>query len=338
VSPASEDGRRLRVSQFQGGARQWDEFVRSQRGWTHFHLYDWKRVIENVFGHECLYLGACDDGGRLNGALPLVRVRSRVFGHYLVSMPFLNYGGPLGTSAAVRRLTDHATQLALESGAGLLELRSTVELDVPLPVSHRKITMLLDLPQNDPAQLWDGFKAKLRSQIRRPQKEGVTLRIGLEQLDGFFHVFSRHMRDLGTPTQPRRLFQEIADAFPESVWFGCAYLADEVVAAGCGFQWNGEFEMTWDTTGSRPTCCSIGASWNRRYSRGSARSTLDAARPAAERIGSNGSGARATFRCGGTNTTVMERLPPRRLTTPVTRGARGSGSTCPCGSRMPPVL
>jgi serine/alanine adding enzyme len=245
VSPASEDGRRLRVSQFQGGARQWDEFVRSQRGWTHFHLYDWKRVIENVFGHECLYLGACDDGGRLNGALPLVRVRSRVFGHYLVSMPFLNYGGPLGTSAAVRRLTDHATQLALESGAGLLELRSTVELDVPLPVSHRKITMLLDLPQNDPAQLWDGFKAKLRSQIRRPQKEGVAVRFGLEQLDGFFHVFSRHMRDLGTPTQPRRLFQEIADAFPESVWFGCAYLADEVVAAGCGFQWNGEFEMTW---------------------------------------------------------------------------------------------
>jgi len=245
VSPIGDDGSGLRVSQFRGGAGQWDEFVCSQIGWTHFHLYGWRRVIENVFGHECIYLDAGDDGGRLHGVLPLVRVRSRLFGHFLVSMPFLNYGGPLGTAPAVRRLVDHATELARASGAGLLELRSTADLDLPLPVSHRKITLLLDLPQGDPTQLWDGFKAKLRSQIRRPQKEGVAVRFGLDQIDGFFRVFSRHMRDLGTPTQPQRLFQEMAGTFPESVWFGCAYLGDEAVAAGCGFEWNGEFEMTW---------------------------------------------------------------------------------------------
>ncbi|UCG85493.1 MAG: FemAB family PEP-CTERM system-associated protein [Gemmatimonadota bacterium] len=235
----------LQIAQFQGAGGQWDELVRSQTGWTHFHLHGWKQVVENVFRHECLYLSACDAQGRLTGVLPLVRVRSRVFGHFLISMPFLNYGGPLGSATAVRRLTDHATELARESGAGLLELRSTTELDVDLPVSHRKVTLLLDLPPDDPTQLWDGFKAKLRSQIRRPRKEGVVAKFGLDQLDSFFGVFSHHMRDLGTPTQPRRLFQEIARAFPESVWFGCAYLGDKAVAAGCGFQWNGEFEMTW---------------------------------------------------------------------------------------------
>jgi hypothetical protein len=33
--------------------------------------------------------------------------------------------------------------------------------------------------------------------------------------------------------------------FPAEVWFGCAYDGAQAVAAGCGFRWNGEFEMTW---------------------------------------------------------------------------------------------
>ncbi|HKK08534.1 MAG TPA: GNAT family N-acetyltransferase, partial [Gemmatimonadota bacterium] len=36
-----------------------------------------------------------------------------------------------------------------------------------------------------------------------------------------------------------------ADRFGDEVWFGCAYLEDRPIACGCGFQWGGEFEMTW---------------------------------------------------------------------------------------------
>ena len=39
----------------------------------------------------------------------------------------------------------------------------------------------------------------MRSQVRRPQKEGVTVRFGPDQVAPFFEVFARHMRDLGTP-------------------------------------------------------------------------------------------------------------------------------------------
>jgi serine/alanine adding enzyme len=239
------DGRNSRVGEFQGDPAEWDDFVRSQQGWTHFHLHDWKRIIQTVFGHECIYFVKRDASDALTGILPLVRVKSRLFGHFLVSMPFVNYGGPLGTPDATKDLADHATEMAANSGAGLMELRSRSELDIPLDVSHRKVTLLLDLPSRDPDPLWKSFKSKLRSQIRRPQKEGVTVRFGLDQVDDFFRVFSRHMRDLGTPTQPARLFKAIADAFSETVWFGCAYLDDQPIAAGCGFQWAGEFEMTW---------------------------------------------------------------------------------------------
>jgi FemAB-related protein (PEP-CTERM system-associated) len=144
----------------------------------------------------------------------------------------------------VRALAASAVDLAHQDGVKLLELRSRLELPLDLPVSHRKVTVVLDLPSGDPAKLMKSFDAKLRSQVRRPAKEGITVRFGPDQVAPFFEVFSRHMRDLGTPTQPKRLFETIAEVFPDA-WFGCAWLGDQPVAGGAGFVWGTEFEMTW---------------------------------------------------------------------------------------------
>jgi FemAB-related protein (PEP-CTERM system-associated) len=234
----------MRVSTFAGEAAEWDALVRRSPGWTHFHVLGWRSVITRVFGHECPYLEARDEHGQLAGVLPLVRMKSAAFGHYLVSMPFLNYGGPLGSECAVRALAERATELARLDGVKLLELRSRTPLPVALPVSHRKITVLLDLPE-DPDVLWKQLDSKVRSQVRRPRKEGVTVRFGLDEVEPFFHVFSRHMRDLGTPTQPLRLFEAIAEQFADDVWFACAYYQGRPVAAGCAFRWADEVEITW---------------------------------------------------------------------------------------------
>jgi len=233
------------VGPFEGAAEDWDAFARASAGWTHFHLWGWRRVIERVHRHECPYLATRDANGALVGVLPLVRVKSRLFGHYLVSMPYVNYGGPLGTPEAIRALADEAVRIAERDRVKLLELRSREPLPLDLPVSHRKITVVLDLVPGDADGVFKRFPAKLRSQIRKPGKEGVTVRFGLDQVAPFFAVFARHMRDLGTPTQPQALFEAIAEEFGEDAWFGCAYLGEAPIACGAGFRWGGEFEMTW---------------------------------------------------------------------------------------------
>ena len=232
------------VERFEGLEGEWDEFASRQPGYTHFHCLRWRTLIAKVFGHECIYLAARDIEDQLIGVLPLVRVRSLMFGHYLVSMPFLNYGGPLGTTAGIKALVDAAVAIAQREKVKLLELRCRIPLQISLEPSHRKITVLRDLP-SDPDELFRQFDAKLRSQIRRPQKEGVTVKFGSDQVAPFFKVFAQHMRDLGTPAQPLRFFREIARQFPEDCWFACAYLSDQPVAAGCGFRFGNEFEMTW---------------------------------------------------------------------------------------------
>ncbi|HEY2806658.1 MAG TPA: FemAB family XrtA/PEP-CTERM system-associated protein [Gemmatimonadales bacterium] len=235
----------LRVARYTGPSADWDALVRRSPGWTHFHLHGWRDVMTESFGHRCPYLGAWTEAGALVGVLPLVRVSSLVFGRFLVSMPFLNYGGPLGSDEAVRALAGEAVREAREQRAGLLELRSRISLPLDLPVSHRKITVVLDLAPGEPDKVFGTFKAKLRSQIRKPEKEGVSVRIGADQVAPFYEVFSRHMRDLGTPVLSRRFFENIAAKFSEDAWFGCAYKDGMPVACGAGFVWNGEFEMTW---------------------------------------------------------------------------------------------
>jgi serine/alanine adding enzyme len=159
-------------------------------------------------------------------------------------MPFVSYGGPLGDDASVAALTDEAVRMARADGARLLELRSARELPVSLPASHGKITVVLPLEGGAEA-VFKRLKAKLRSQVRRPQKEGVEVRFGPECVADFHAVFSRHMRDLGTPAQPRAFFESIASHFGEDAWFGCAYLQGRPIAGGAGFAWRDEFEITW---------------------------------------------------------------------------------------------
>jgi FemAB-related protein (PEP-CTERM system-associated) len=233
------------LSRFTGPSSEWDAFVRAQADWTHFHLYGWRTLIERAFRHECVYLAARDSSTKgLVAVLPMVRVKSLIFGHYLVSMPFVNYGGPLGSEEGVRALAADAARIARDDRVKLLELRSRTASSVELPVSHRKLTVLLDLPTSENA-LWSALPAKLRSQIKRPRKDGVEVRIGADQVAPFHQVFAHHMRDLGTPALSRSFFQALADIFPDDTRFAVAYHNGQPVACGCGFLWNDEFEITW---------------------------------------------------------------------------------------------
>jgi FemAB-related protein (PEP-CTERM system-associated) len=234
----------VRIEAYDGPAPNWDEFVRRQPGWTYCHLWGWRRVIEGTFGHPGAYLAARADSGEIVGVLPLVWVRSRLFGRFLVSVPFLNYGGPLGEPAASRELAGAAARLIDRETKALLELRCRAPLNIDLTASERKVTVLLDLPDTAD-ELWGSLPSKVRSQVRRPQKEGMEARFGTDQRASFYDVFTRHMRDLGTPVLPRRFFDRIAEQFPDSVRFGCVYHEGRPVAAGCGFRWGDELEMTW---------------------------------------------------------------------------------------------
>jgi FemAB-related protein (PEP-CTERM system-associated) len=232
------------IRSWSGDAAGWDALVTADPDGTFDHLAGWHAVVTRALGHECLWWEAVDDRGALEGVLPLVRVRSPLFGHYLVSMPFLNAGGPLGTVAARAALIAHAVAEARRSKVDLLEFRTEDPPPAELALSHRKITHRLPLPA-DPETLWETLPSKVRNQIRRPTKDGLIARTGLDQREAFYDVFARHMRALGTPVIGPGWFEAIAGHFPREAVFIAVYDGDTPVAGGCGFSWRGSCEITW---------------------------------------------------------------------------------------------
>ncbi|MBT4863601.1 MAG: FemAB family PEP-CTERM system-associated protein [Planctomycetaceae bacterium] len=196
---------------------------------------EWLRVLQAGLRHETVCLQA-RQGSALTGVLPLAFVRSKLFGRFLVSLPYLNSSGIVADSPEVARaLVDRAVEFADELDVRYLELRheAPVEHDkLELAVTD-KVHMRLQLPETSD-ELWDGLKSKLRSQIRKPlNNESLTVHWGgHELLDEFYAIFCRNMRDLGTPPFSRKLFAAILDEFPSDAELCCVRLDGKAIASG----------------------------------------------------------------------------------------------------------
>ncbi len=195
----------------------------------------WPLVLRDGLGHEPICLEAVR-GSTLLGLLPLSFVSGPLFGRFLVGLPYLNYGGAQSDDPnAAALLIERAAGLADELKVKHLELRHERPIEAPgvalTTRSAAKVHMRLDLPRTSDA-LWKDLKASVRNQVRKGQKGAFTIvRGGHELLPDFYSVFSRNMRDLGTPVFGRSLFQAILDHFPDQAEFCVARDGPKAVAA-----------------------------------------------------------------------------------------------------------
>jgi len=193
------------------------------------------------------------------GILPLVHLKHLIFGNSLISMPFFDLGGILADGEEIERaLLLHAIKLGQQLKATTIELRhaqplsclnstNSINLTNPMnstdptnlsnpinsfPVATRshKVRMLLNLLGSSD-KLMKSFKAKLRSQIKKPMKEGLVTKIGgPELLDHFYRVFSINMRDLGSPVHSLKLIRNVLDEFAHDARIFVVYRENQSMA------------------------------------------------------------------------------------------------------------
>lgn len=227
-------------------AARWDAYVNAAPGAALYHLHGWKQVIEESFGHRTHYLAAQDEAARIVGVLPLAELRSRVFGTMLVSLPFFNYGGVCADPGEVRdALFDAAVNLASDRRADFLEVRHEDDWSRDLPRKTAKVAMRLELAPS-PDEVWKQLGSKLRNQVQRPRKEGMTASVGrADLLDAFYDVFAANMRDLGTPVYGKAFFASILRRFPERTWIVTVSHDGQPVAAGFLAGFKDRLEIPW---------------------------------------------------------------------------------------------
>ena len=236
----------MNIVQVDNDEAGWDSFVQMAEQASCYHRFRWRSIIRESFGHSCYYFAAIDEDGVWRGVLPLVHMHSRLFGNFLVSVPFVNYGGLVCKDPlAVRLLLEQAERLRKSVQATHVELRHLGYSLEGLSSKEHKVTMILDLAGNEETQ-WSGFNAKLRNQIRKAQKSGLRFAVGqYELLDGFYDVFARNMRDLGTPVYAKNFFQRILTSFPNCTRILAVYYEKRMIAAGIALWFKDVLQIPW---------------------------------------------------------------------------------------------
>jgi serine/alanine adding enzyme len=226
-------------------ATGWDAFVDRHPAGRCCHLSAWKRIIESAFGHRTYYL-VSEDAGGVDGVFPMVRLCSRLFGDFLVSVPYVNYGGPCASSeTAFRGLIAAGCDTASRLGTEHLEIRTETPADLGLPIKSAKVSMRLELPGSSD-ELWKSLGSKLRSQVKRSQHESMTVTVGREEeLAAFYEVFAENMRDLGTPVYGRSFFEAVLRELPDTTWICCVRMEGRPVAAGFLMAFRQMLEIPW---------------------------------------------------------------------------------------------
>lgn len=196
----------------------WDAFVAASPTATFFHRGAWAEVFRAAFGHTPHYLMAEQDGA-VAGVLPLVHVKTRLFGNSLMSSPFCVYGGPLAISReASLALEAHAAELMQRTGAAVTEFRPLH----PLPEGWLTegdwqtrgdlyATFRKPIGTDDDANM-KAIPRKQRAMVRKGLDRGLVSTV-TDGVDGLHAIYAESVRNLGTPVFSRRYFRILAEAF-----------------------------------------------------------------------------------------------------------------------------
>jgi len=192
---------------------RWDSFVEATADATFFHQSGWKEVIEKAFGHKTYYLYV-ENNGQISGILPLVHIKSRLFGNSLVSTAFCVYGGIVANDEqSYLELDKEACRLAEELAVDCLEMRNRDQKRPERPHKELYVTFRKQLDP-DVEKNFLAIPRKQRAMVRKGMEAGLTSTID-SNVDRLYQAYSESVRNLGTPVFSKKYFQTLKEVFAD---------------------------------------------------------------------------------------------------------------------------
>lgn len=195
---------------------RWGSFVSACPQASFFHKAGWRRVIENSFNQKTYFVYA-EENGEIRGILPLVHVKSRLFGNGLISTAFTIGGGVAANDGTARDALDkYAVSLCEQLGASFVEYRS---VETVPDGWQRRDDLYANFSREIAATEDDCLKQiprKQRAVVRKALDADLSWSIDTD-VDSFFDLFASSVHRLGTPVQSKRYFINLLSEFgPDS--------------------------------------------------------------------------------------------------------------------------
>lgn len=233
--------------------QEWDSFVFTCSDASPYSLFCWSKAIKQAYGHEVYSLMARQNG-KLVGVLPLIHIKLVFFLNQLVALPFCDVGYCLSTNSVVKdKLLGEALRFGKRLKVNNIQLRGQLPSEYIVnnsfeQVKSWKVRMVLDLPDSSDA-LFEKFKSKLRSQVRKAENNGITFRwTGEEGVDSFYTVFCSNMHRLGSPVHSKKLFKAVMRQFGNNGRIGLAEFGGKCIGAGMLLSTYEQTAIPWAST------------------------------------------------------------------------------------------
>jgi FemAB-related protein (PEP-CTERM system-associated) len=213
---------------------RWDAFVTATPDATFCHRSGWRNVIERAFGHRTHYVYAERDGA-ITGVLPLTEIRSRLFGHSLVSNAFGVYGGPVAVDGeSLAALTGYAAGLLERTRASHIEFRSIAPTSPGWLVKDGLYVTFRQSIGPDHEKNLAAIPRKQRAVVRKGIANALAIRTG-HDWKTLHRVYGESVRNLGTPVFPRRYFALLCEEFGDDAEILVVEDAGQPIAAVLSF-------------------------------------------------------------------------------------------------------
>ena len=219
----------------------WRDFLFQHPSALPYHHPAWVETVAETYRFRSFVFVVRSAGGDVLGGVPLVSVGGRLRGKRWVGLPFTDacpaLTGPALTPEDIGRLLAAEGERA---GVSAIELRGPLgSAGAPL---ERGVVHELALTNED--ELFSGFESQVRRNIRKAQRQDLTLRVAenVEDLtEVYFDLHTATRRRLGVPTQPRRFFQNVWERMlaRDRGFAFLVYHGSEPIAGAVFLEWNG---------------------------------------------------------------------------------------------------
>lgn len=209
-----------------------DGLVTAMADASPYFLSGWRRAVQHVYGHQAGCLLARDSASKqIIALLPYSVFKRPLQRPRVISQPFADYSAVLMvnrelSSALVANFRAHL-------GLNAVELRYSAQEVSPQPEQLAKVRMVTELPAGQDALL-ASYKPKLRSQIKKATKNGLTAELSTDSsaIQAFYQIYASNMRRLGSPAHHPDWFQCLRKYYPSgSLQVVLVRLAEQVTGA-----------------------------------------------------------------------------------------------------------
>ncbi len=236
----------MKIIELDGFGTDWKNFLADNHHYI-FHTYNYKKFVQEAFSVPYKFIVAVDNNDNnvtinnnnvIKAAIPIVEIKSRIFGHKIISSAYIEYGGFIGDASYFQPILGHLSD-KYKDNFDYLEIRGGFAekcLD-QCKLIKKDLYKRFVLKLADESIIWSNIQKSKRKAIKKSLQETEVKEVNSLDINKLYGLYCQNMHSFGSPPYSKNYFVQFYNHLVNhnlAKVFG-AYKGDKLIAALLGF-------------------------------------------------------------------------------------------------------